>query len=189
MPVDAASAAGVAASSRRQQAAPLAPAVSVTRPSPGQAWPSESGRSAPLRVTVVGGDPTPQLAQADGTITAEDYGFDVDLEAGDRVLNFTNDGPNEIHYTAVQPYPKGVSAEEAEAAYALQLEGRGADLPSPMDDIGSTGIFSAGLGSTFRLERELESGRTYLFVCFIQDRGGGEPHAIRYGMYRAVTIE
>ena len=140
-------------------------------------------------VTVVDGDPDPRFGAADGTITAMDYGFDVDLEAGDRVLNFTNDGPNEIHTTTVQVYPKGVSAEEAEAAFTLQLEGRGADLPSPKDDIGSTGILSAGLGSTFRLEQELRSGRTYLFVCFIQDRGGGEPHAIRYRMYRAVTIE
>ena len=138
--------------------------------------------------TVAGGDPIPELGRADGTITAVDYGFDVDLEAGDRVLNFTNDGPNEIHYTAVQPYPKGISAEEAEEAYALQLEGRGADQPSPGDDIGSTGIYSAGLGSTFRLEQELESGRTYLFACFVQDRDGGEPHAIAYRMYKAVTI-
>ena len=117
-----------------------------------------------------------------------DYGFEVDLEAGDRVVNFINEGPNEIHSTAVEVYPKGVSAEEAEAAYALQLQGRPTDTPGSKG-LGFTGIFSAGLGSTFRLDVEIKSGRTYLFACFVQDRSGGEPHAIGHDMYEAVTVE
>ena len=62
------------------------------------------------------------------------------------------------------------------------------DAPQP-ENIGFSGIFSAGLGSTFQLEGGFESGRTYFFSCFISDRAGGPPHAIAYDMYEAVTIE
>jgi len=139
-------------------------------------------------VTVVEGDPDPTFAPADGTITAVDYGFDVELEAGDRTVNFTNEGPRQIHFTEVKVYPEGVTAEEAEAAFARQLKGKPAGIPEPRS-IGYTGILSAGLGSTFRLDQEIKSGRTYLFACFVQDREGGESHAISHDEYLAVTIE
>ena len=62
-------------------------------------------------------------------------------------------------------------------------------LPQP-EDVGFSGIFSDALGGQFQLlQGEFESGRTYLFSCFISDRAGGPPHAIAYDMYEAVTIE
>ena len=143
-------------------------------------------------LTVTGGEPEPELPEAEGTITAIDYGFEFDLEAGDRVVNFVNEGPDQIHYTSVEMYPKGIDAVEAEEAYAAQLEpGASPDrVPSPRG-IGFSGIFSDGLGSRFQLDQpfQFESGRTYVFACFAQDREGGEPHAIAYDMYEVVTIE
>ncbi|MGA9161974.1 MAG: hypothetical protein WB297_14065, partial [Actinomycetota bacterium] len=48
-------------------------------------------------VTVSGGDVEPQLPEADGTIVATDYDFEIDLDAGDRSVNFFNAGPDQVH--------------------------------------------------------------------------------------------
>ena len=144
-------------------------------------------------LTVVGGDGGLELPEADGTITASDHAFDIDLEAGDRTVNFLNEGPDEVHVATVELYTEDVSAEEAEEAYALRLEPGKPPQGTPMAEagLGFSGIFSSGLGSTFRLfdGGAFESGRTYLFVCILSDRAGGDPHAKAYGMYEAVTIE
>lgn len=145
-------------------------------------------------LTVSGGDAEPQLPEADGTITATDYAFEADLEAGDSSVNFVNDGPDQVHFASVSVYPEGTDAAAAEEAFKALLEAEEGGpppegVPQP-EDVGFSGIFSAGLGSTFQLfEGEFESGRTYLFACFISDRAGGAPHAIAYNMYAAVTIE
>jgi plastocyanin len=132
------------------------------------------------------------LPEADGTITARDYAFDVDIEAGDRSITFANEGPAQIHLSTVEVYPEGVDAAEAEQAFQAQLE------PGPSPDgvpgatgLGFSGIFSDGLSGRFEFfdGGEFESGRTYLFVCFIADREGGKPHSKAYGMYEIVTIE
>lgn len=142
-------------------------------------------------LTVSGGDAEPSLPEADGTITATDYVFEVDLQAGDSSVNFINEGPDQVHYTSVELYPDGIDAGEAEAAFKAQLEpGRVPEgVPQP-EGLGFSGIFSEGLGSTFQLdESEFESGRTYLFACYITDREGGKPHTIAYNMYKVVTID
>jgi hypothetical protein len=143
-------------------------------------------------LTVSGGDPEPALPEADGTITATDYAFDVDLEAGDRTVNFVNQGPHEVHLTFIEVYPKGVDAEEAEGAYREHLEpGRPEEpLPVPMELGLFSGIFSTGLGSQFEVsEGTFKSGRTYVFYCTVNDRAGGEAHVSAYDMYAVVTIE
>lgn len=149
-------------------------------------------------ITVVAGDAEAQLPQADGSITARDYAFDVDIDAGDRTVTFLNEGPDQVHHATVEVFPEGVSAEEAERAVEADLEHgpwpRG--IPSP-SGLGFSGIFSDGLGATFRLEEgvcedrscEFESGRTYLFRCFVPDREGGKGHYEAHGMYEIVTIE
>jgi hypothetical protein len=145
-------------------------------------------------LTVSGGDAAPQLPAADGSITATDYAFEADLEAGDSSVNFVNEGPDQVHFASVSVYPEGTDAAEAEEAFKALLETEGGGqppkgLPQP-EDVGFSGIFSTGLGGQFQLPQgEFESGRTYLFSCFISDRAGGPPHAIAYNMYEAVTIE
>jgi hypothetical protein len=55
------------------------------------------------------------------------------------------------------------------------------------EDVGFSGVFGPGRGSTWELT--LEAGRTYLMACFIQDLSGGPPHAVKYGMYKAFTVQ
>ena len=142
-------------------------------------------------LTVTGGDPESELPPADGTVTARDYAFDVDLQAGDRTINFLNEGPDQFHVSTVGVYPRGVDAREAERAFRTQLQ------PGPPPEglpaakgLGFSGIYSEGLGSQFELFRgAFVPGRTYVFACFVSDRGGGKPHQKAYNMYEIVTIE
>jgi hypothetical protein len=142
-------------------------------------------------LTVTEGDPTPKLPPADGSIVATDYAFDVDIEAGDRTVQFVNDGPAQVHFSTVDVYPKGVDVEEAKAAFEALSE------PGPLPQgvprtrfLGFSGIASEGLSTTFELYHgRFESGRTYLFACYLADRTGGKPHAEAYDMYTIVTIE
>jgi len=133
------------------------------------------------------------LPEADGSITAKDYTFEPDVEAGDTTINFVNDGPAQVHFAEVSVFPEGTDVATAEESFAALLaseEGapppEGAVLP---EDFASSGIFSAGLGSQFTVPGGFESGRTYMLSCFIQDRAGGPPHAIGNQMYKAFTVE
>ncbi len=146
------------------------------------------------QIIVVGpGEANAALPEADGTLTASDYAFEADIEAGDSVINFTNDGPNEVHFASVSVFPEGTTAEDAEAAFAALLESP-EDAPPPEgvplpEDIAFSGIASDGLGVQFEVLGGFESGRTYIFSCFISDRAGGPPHAIAYQMYEAFTVD
>jgi hypothetical protein len=133
-------------------------------------------------IEVVASDRGLELPQADGTITARDYSFDLDLEAGDRTVNFMNEGPDQIHLATIEVYPEGVTEEEAREAFEAGGEG-----PS---GVGFSGIFSSGLGAQIVLPGDgIQAGRTYLFQCFVPDREGGDAHVNSYDMYSFVTIE
>ena len=141
------------------------------------------------------GDET-ELPDADGSITSSDYTFEADVEAGDTTINFVNDGPNEIHFAAIQMFPEGVDAAAAEAAFDALINGDPAAPPSEAagpalgaEDVGFSGVFSTGNGAQFTLPGGFQSGRTYLAACFISDRAGGPPHAIGQKMYKAWTVE
>jgi hypothetical protein len=156
-----------------------------------------SSRGMAKIVTVVAGDDDTDLSdadvgEADGAITATDHEFALDLEAGDQTILFVNDGPDEVHFASISVFPEGVTAEEAEQTFDTMIN-MPEDQPPPEgfvppEDVGFSGIASTGLDIRFSLPEPLESGRTYLVACFIQDRAGGAPHAIANQMYQAVTI-
>ena len=147
------------------------------------------GMMQPL--TVTGGPAEPVLPPADGTITATDDSLEIDIDAGDEVVNFVNEGPNQVHLSTVEEYPKGVDEEEARVAFEIQL--RRGPLPEGIPGAqgrGFSGIYSEGLSGTFRLYAgRFVSGRTYLFQCVMFDREGGEPHVRKYDQWTVVTIE
>lgn len=152
-----------------------------------------SSRGMAKMVTVVDGDDSAELAEADGTITAKDHSFDADLEAGDQSILFVNEGPDEVHFASIMAFPEGTTAVEAEKAFEDMLN-MPEDQPPPADfvppeEVAFTGIASTGLDIRTTMAEPLENGRTYLLVCFIQDRAGGPPHAIANKMYKAITIE
>ncbi len=138
------------------------------------------------------GDVT-ELPEADGTITAKDYTFEPDVAAGDTAINFVNDGPDEIHFASLSVFPEGTDVATAEESFAALLASEEGSAPPEgtvePEDISFSGIFSAGLGARMTVPGGFESGRTYVAVCFIQDRAGGPPHAIGHQMYKVFTVE
>ena len=143
------------------------------------------------QLVTVTGDEAGDLPDGDGTITAEDYTFDVDLSAGDTVINFSNNGPND-HFAGFDVFPEGTTVEEAEETFGtlVQLE-EGAEPPEGTvfpEEIGFSGIASEGRSIQFQVPGGLEPG-TYIFYCFISDRAGGPPHAIGAQMIKAFVIE
>ena len=139
-------------------------------------------------VTVTDGEGDADLPDADGSITARDYEFELDLSAGDQVINFVNEGPND-HFAGISKFPEGTTVEDAEAAMDAMVESEGeppAGVPEP-EDVGFSGITSKGKGIQFELAEPLEAG-VYAFVCFISDRSGGPPHAIGHDMITVTEI-
>ena len=131
------------------------------------------------------------LPEGGSTITATDYAFDVSVSAGPQTVTFVNEGPDQVHHGVVFAFNEGVdeaAAEEALVAFASSEEE--APPPPEIDLEASTpefGVFSTGLGATY--EVELESGRTYAVVCFIQDRSGGPPHLVAHDMKEIFTVQ
>lgn len=137
---------------------------------------SELGMATEL--TVVAGDKVNlDDLGGDETIVAKEYGFEVpDLKAGEHTLNFRNDGPAQIHHGILMKFADGTKPDAIpgilEQVFGSEEEPTG---PPPFEEAGGSSVFSPGFGGTF--EVELEEG-TYAFLCFIQDRQGGPPHAI-----------
>jgi hypothetical protein len=131
------------------------------------------------------------LPEAQGTITAVDYGFDAAIEAEDSVINFVNDGPNEVHFAAISAFPPGTSAEDAQGAIVTLLQEEGTPpegTPIP-EEIGFSGIASAGLGIQFEVPGGFQPEGVYVIFCFMSDRAGGPPHAIANDMYWVFVVE
>jgi uncharacterized cupredoxin-like copper-binding protein len=128
----------------------------------------------------------------DGEIVAKDYGFDLpDLKAGLNKLVFRNAGPKEFHFGAVVKWPAGFTEQQANNAFMKGIMAEEGQPPPPgavePEDVAFSGIFSPGMSSTWDVT--FESGRTYTIACFIQDRTGGPPHAIKYKMFKAFTVK
>jgi hypothetical protein len=110
------------------------------------------------------------------------------LAPGTRTLTFRNDGEQD-HSLAVAEFADGIDANAAQAAFGTLLAAD-ADHPPPDDlptaaDVAFAGPLSAGGRATFTVE--LKPNRTYVFACYMSDRGGGPLHAKGKGMVAYAT--
>jgi uncharacterized cupredoxin-like copper-binding protein len=141
----------------------------------------ELGMAGEMTVEGDGADAdAPDIA---GTVTAREYELQgEDLEAGDISVKFENEGEQFHHFFAV-PMAEGATFEEAQAAILSDEEPTG---PPPVDF--EKGVSSAVIapGQDITTTVTLEAGN-YVFMCFISDREGGEPHALK-GMINQVTV-
>ena len=139
-----------------------------------------------VTVTGSGGNVAPTEA---ATITAHDYGFALSgLHSGAQNIAFENTGPTQWHFADLNVFPKGTTVAQAQAAIPKLLASQGpppAGVPAP-EEVVSSQIASPGNGNTFAAT--LESGRTYVLLCFVSDKAGGPPHAIAHQMYKVFTI-
>ena len=141
------------------------------------------------KVTVTGPSTVAAPTDAETSITAKEYSFDVKgLTPGKKEVLFVNSpAAKEIHMAAVMEFPEGV--DEAAAKKAVEaFSGDGpppAGTPEP-EEAGFSGIFDPG-GATY-FDLDVKAGRVYAFLCFIQDRAGGPPHVAK-GMVTLATVK
>jgi hypothetical protein len=167
-------------------------------PGPYFVWTEAPNGEFPPKLLVsevtVSGEKDGELPDTDGTFVARDYGFDVDVGAGD-TYTFSNDGPNQFHQAVLLNFgdlAPEVVEENLPAFVESFIEGApppevfaGLD-PRSVFDVGESGTFSPGFSGTF--SASLESGTTYAVVCFMWDRAGGPPHAVAHNMFEAFRV-
>lgn len=152
--------------------------------SEGEGPPPEAFLTTTLTVT----EPLNEAAfpETDGTITAKDYGFEVEA-AGPGTYTFVNEGPVQWHHAVIADFGTNDPEVVREKMPELLEGGEGAPPPEGLDaeqinfDFAGSGVFGPGGKGTFDVD--FEPGNTYALVCFIQDQSGGAPHAIAHDMY------
>jgi len=129
----------------------------------------------------VSGEADDAALESDKTVTASEYQFEADgLEAGENEIAFENVGA-QPHHLIVAPIKKGATIEEVQEAIKSGKE------EPPLEEEGGTNTAVIEGGETQLVDLELEPG-TYVMMCFISDRQGGPPHAVK-GMVDELKIE
>jgi hypothetical protein len=138
---------------------------------------------------VTEGDDGGELPETEGKVTSVEYSFSGDgLKAGTNEILLENTGGQWHHFLASK-LKDDATIEQAKNYLLSEGEGGG---PVPFEE--GAGAQSNEIESTVMdpgfsqvVEAELEPGR-YAFVCFIPDKQGGPPHAVK-GMVSEVTVE
>jgi hypothetical protein len=130
---------------------------------------------------VTGEESDEEIEESEAKVEAAEYVFNADtLPSGKVEVAFDNVGA-QPHHLIASPIKGDATAEDVEKAFK---EERG---PPPLSEKGtvSTAVLEGGEGQLVTLD--LEPGR-YALYCFITDREGGPPHALK-GMVDEVEVE
>ena len=128
----------------------------------------------------VEGDEGAPLPEVPATVEAVDYDFTATaLKAGSQRVLFKNSG-KEPHHLIAGPMKPGLTQADLEKAVKNE------NAPSPIVEkkAFTTAILSGGESTVVDLR--FESGE-YALVCFVPDRAGGAPHAVK-GMATITTV-
>jgi hypothetical protein len=141
----------------------------------------EKSDPASVPAMKVSGDASDETVEADETVDAFEYGFKTDqLSSGKTEIAFDNTG-TQPHHLLAAPLTGDSTAEDVEQAFKSE-KGK-----PPFDENGflSTAVLEGGEGQLVTLN--LKPGR-YVLFCFITDRQGGQPHALK-GMVDEVEVK
>lgn len=136
---------------------------------------------AAVAVEVTGESSDDEIPESDTTVSAVDYGFEAEgLTAGTTEIAFENIGAQPHHLIASQLIGDA-TAEDVEQFFKTE-KGK-----PPLSDRGtqSTAVVEGNESQLVTLD--LRPGR-YVFYCFISDRQGGPPHALK-GMVDEFEVE
>jgi hypothetical protein len=141
----------------------------------------EKADPASVPAMEVTGDASDETVEADETVDAFDYGFkSQQLSSGKTEIAFDNTGAQPHHLLAA-PLTGNSTAEDVEQAFKSE-KGK-----PPYDEKGfqSTAVLEGGEDQLVTLD--LKPGR-YVFFCFVTDRQGGPPHALK-GMVDEIEVK
>lgn len=154
----------------------------VLEPGTYYAFDVEGNLDAKSAATIeVGGETSDDEVEADSTVSAFEYGFESDaLTTGNTEVVFENTGA-QPHHIVYAPLDGDATAEDVKDFFKTE-KGK-----PPFDDkeVKSTAVIEGGEGQLVTLD--LEPGR-YALLCFVSDRQGGPPHAVK-GMVGEVEVE
>ncbi len=159
-------------------------ATQVLRPGTYYAFNTE-GQISPktAAVTKVTGEASDEeVAEGEGTVEAGEYVFESDspLPAGTNQIVFENIGAQPHHMLASKLI--GDSTVEDVEKFFKNQKGK-----PPLSEEGTQTTAVIEGGESQLVTFELEPGR-YAFYCFITDRQGGPPHALK-GMVDEIEVE
>lgn len=139
---------------------------------------AEEPSFAQFEVTGEVGDESPS---APSTITANEYSFTASgLKAGKGEVVFDNAG-KEPHFIAAAPMKPDATIEDVKRFIKTEK----GEPPITEETAFDTAILDGGRKQLVQVE--LEAGR-YALLCFVPDRKGGPPHALR-GMISEVEVK
>jgi hypothetical protein len=120
----------------------------------------------------VKGDGGGELPSTSAEIVAREYSFEAQgLKAGKSRVRFTNEG-KEPHFALAAPIKPGKTIDDVRKAIRTE-EG---EPPIIEKETVATGVLDGDRSQVVDLQ--LRKGR-YALVCFIPDRKGGPPHAVK----------
>lgn len=157
----------------------LASVTQILKPGTYYAYNPESG-SVGTNFTV-DGEESDETLEADSTIKAIDYGFETDgLPAGRTEIAFENAGA-EPHHLLAAPLIGDSTADDVERYFKTE-KGK-----APLDQKATKSTTVIERGESQLVTLDLKPGR-YVLFCFVSDRQGGPPHALK-GMVDEVEVE
>jgi hypothetical protein len=162
-------------------------AVQVMKPGTYYAFDLEAGQPDAKSVPAieVTGEEADATLEGDATVTAVDendeYAFEADaLPSGKAEIVFDNQG-DEPHHLLIAPIEGDATAEDVETFFETE-KGK-----PPIAEEGGFDTAVIEGGESQLVNVDLEPGR-YAFFCFISDRDGGKPHALK-GMVDEIEVE
>lgn len=136
---------------------------------------------AAVAVGVTGDRSDDEIPESDTTVSAVDYGFEAEgLTAGATEIAFENIGAQPHHLIASQLIGDA-TAEDVEQFFKTE-KGK-----PPLRDTGTQSTAVVEGSESQLVTIDLKPGR-YVFYCFISDRQGGPPHALK-GMVDEFEVE
>lgn len=154
----------------------------VLEPGTYYAFDVEGGIDADSAIALeVSGEQSDDAVEADATVSAFEYGFESDsLAGGETEVVFENSGA-QPHHIVYAPLKGDATSKEVEDF----LKSEKGKPPFDDKDVRSTAVIEGGEEQLVTLD--VDPGR-YVLLCFISDRQGGPPHALK-GMVGEVEME
>ena len=142
---------------------------------------TEADKPASAELEVTGQAAEAELPEAQATVAASEYTFETSgLKAGKNTILFENTG-KQLHHLIASPVKPDATPAQVIKFFETEEKSANPFRGGEEADLG-TSVIDAGTSQVVNLEMKAGS---YAFLCFIPDRAGGPPHALK-GM---ITIE